>query len=110
MRSTHITVHERGENFAEVTEGTWVVGLFWERNRYEWSRPESVKATVIDSNIFSLAAPGRSEPQRRRWKRGRAGPTRGFRRGPKGRIASAVHHMSANGSGACSFGKPSQPS
>ena len=52
VRARHLEVHQRGENFAEVTEGTWVVGLFWERNRYEWSEPGSVKATVIDSNIF----------------------------------------------------------
>jgi len=93
VRAKHLTIHARGANFAEVTEGTWVVGLFWERNRYEWSQPGSVKATVLDSNIF------------------RAGSTwelratahddgthvemilnRGFRTGPKGKIASAVHH------------------
>ena len=36
VKAAHLVVHEHGENFAEVTEGTWVLGLFWERNRYEW--------------------------------------------------------------------------
>ena len=65
VRAKHLMVQARGENYAEVTEGTWVVGLFWERNRYEWSQPGSVKATVLDSNIFRTAAklPG-SRPSR----------------------------------------------
>ena len=89
----HLEVHEHGETFADVTEGTWVVGLFWERSRYDWSQPGLVKATVIDSSVFE---PGST------WEL-RATPCdggseveivlhRGFRRGPKGRIASAVHH------------------
>ena len=52
VNANHLEVHERGENFAEVTEGAWIVGLFWERSRYEWSQPGSVKATVIDSNVL----------------------------------------------------------
>ena len=93
VRSTHLAVHESGENFAEVTEGTWVVGLFWERNRYEWSRPGSVKATVIDSNIFQ---PGSTWEIRATARDSGTDVElvlhRGFRRGPKGRIASTVHH------------------
>ena len=93
VRARHLQVHERGENFAEVTEGTWVAGLFWERNRYEWPRPGSVRATVIDSNIFQ---PG-STWELRATARGGGSEVemvlnRGFRSGPKGRIASAVHH------------------
>jgi hypothetical protein len=93
VKARHLEVHEIGENCADVTEGTWVVGLFWERNRYDWSQPGSVKATVIDSNILQ---PGST------WElRATAHDTgsdvemvlnRGFRSGPKGRIASAVHH------------------
>ena len=93
VRRRHLEVHESGENFADVTEGTWVVGLFWERNRYDWSQPGSVKATVIDSNIFQ---PG-STWELRATARDRGSEVelvlhRGFRRGPKGRIAGAVHH------------------
>ena len=93
VRTRHLETHERGENFAEVTEGTWVAGLFWERNRYDWSQPGSVKATVIDSNIFQ---PG-STWELRAIARDRGSEVelilnRAFRSGPKGRIASAVHH------------------
>jgi hypothetical protein len=93
VRTAHLTVHESGGDFAEVTEGTWVVGLFWERNRYDWSQPGSVKATVIDSNIFQ---PG-STWEIRATARDSGSEValvlhRGFRHGPKGTIASAVHH------------------
>ena len=49
----HLQIHERGEYFAEVTEGNpWPIGYVWERLRYDWSEPGLVKGTVIDSNIF----------------------------------------------------------
>ena len=49
----HLQVHEAGEGFAEVTEGNpWPIGYVWERLRYDWSQPGSVKGVVTDSNIF----------------------------------------------------------
>jgi hypothetical protein len=46
-------VHQVGDGFAEVTEGNpSPIGPFWERLRYDWSTPGSIKAVVIDSNIF----------------------------------------------------------
>jgi hypothetical protein len=49
----HLHVHDRGENFADVTEGNpWPIGYVWERLRYDWSEVGVVKGTVIDSNIF----------------------------------------------------------
>jgi hypothetical protein len=49
----HMQVHGRGNDFADVTEGNpWPIGYVWERLRYDWSQPGSVKATVVDSNIF----------------------------------------------------------
>ena len=49
----HLHVHEAGETFAEVTEGNpWPIGYVWERLRYDWSEPGSVKGVVTDSNIF----------------------------------------------------------
>lgn len=93
VKARHLELHESGENFAEVTEGTWVAGLFWERNRYEWSQPGSVKATVIDSNIFQ---PGSTWELRATARDGGSEVemviNRGFRSGPKGRFASVVHH------------------
>lgn len=43
-------VHATGDNWAEATEGTDVIGGVWARERYEWS-PGQVQATVNDSNI-----------------------------------------------------------
>ena len=49
----HLQVHEAGETFAEVTEGNpWPIGYVWERLRYDWSGPGSVKGVVTGSNIF----------------------------------------------------------
>src|SRR5665809_72272 len=39
----HLTVHEAGETWADVTEGNpWPIGLVWERLRYDCSEPGSV--------------------------------------------------------------------
>jgi hypothetical protein len=46
-------LHRAGDGFTEVTEGNpSPIGPFWERLRYDWSEPGSIKAVVIDSNIF----------------------------------------------------------
>jgi len=53
VRVEHFELHDRGETWAEVTEGNpWPLGPVWERLRYDWSQPGTVKGTVIDSNIF----------------------------------------------------------
>ena len=55
----YFEVHERGDTWADVTEGTRAgVGINWERCRYDWSQPGSVSATVTDSNVY--AVPGSS--------------------------------------------------
>jgi hypothetical protein len=41
-----------GEQSAEVTEGSPVLGGVWERGRYDWSRPGTVRIEVQDSNAF----------------------------------------------------------
>jgi Polyketide cyclase / dehydrase and lipid transport len=46
-------VHELGDDWAEVTEGTARLGGFWERVRYDWSTPGVVRSTVIESNVFA---------------------------------------------------------
>lgn len=49
----HLEIHEMREHGAEVTEGNpWPIGHVWERVRYDWSEPSSVRGTVIDSNLF----------------------------------------------------------
>ena len=45
-------VHEVGEDFADVTEGTNFLGNSWARERYDWSQPGVVRTTTTDSNVF----------------------------------------------------------
>lgn len=45
-------VHRVGETWAEVTEGTAVLGGIWARERYEWSEPGVVQATIQESNFW----------------------------------------------------------
>jgi hypothetical protein len=45
-------VGTQGEQSAEVTEGSPVFGGVWERGRYDWSRPGTVRIDVQDSNAF----------------------------------------------------------
>jgi len=45
----YLKVHEQGENFADVTEGS---GGIWERLRYDWSDLSHVVLTTIDSNVW----------------------------------------------------------
>jgi hypothetical protein len=92
VRANHLEVHESGENFADVMEGTWVIGLFWERCRYDWSQPGSVKATVIDSSVFEVGSPWELRATPRDGSAVELVLNRGFRRGLKGRFASVVHH------------------
>jgi hypothetical protein len=46
----HFVVHELGDTWAEVTEGT---GAAWERARYEWDATSGrVTITTLDSKLF----------------------------------------------------------
>lgn len=46
----HFEVHERGDTWAEVTEGT---SAAWERARYEWEPDgDTVTVTTLDSKLF----------------------------------------------------------
>ena len=46
-----LVVHERGDTWADVTEGTAASGI-WQRYRYDWSTPGRVRLEVLDSNTF----------------------------------------------------------
>jgi hypothetical protein len=97
VKAKHFEVHATGEAFADVTEGIWITGLFWERSRYDWSEPGALTATVTDSNAVQ---PGSTFGLRA--VRGDGGSDvemtlyRTFRRGPRGRIGSAINHLSGN--------------
>jgi len=45
-------VHDVGEGWADVTEGSDVFGGIWARERYDWSTPGVVRATVQESNVW----------------------------------------------------------
>ena len=54
-----LEVHSETETSADVTEGTRAgFGDNWERCDYDWTRPDSVTATVKESNVY--AVPGSS--------------------------------------------------
>jgi hypothetical protein len=44
-----LVVHERGGNWADVTEGA---GGVWERLRYDWSDPRRITMRTVDSNVW----------------------------------------------------------
>jgi Polyketide cyclase / dehydrase and lipid transport len=48
----YFKVETIGDSSAEVTEGSGVFGGVWERGRYDWSRPGTVRIDVTDSNAF----------------------------------------------------------
>ncbi|MCK6212003.1 SRPBCC family protein [Georgenia sp. EYE_87] len=45
-------VHGVGDGWADVTEGSDVLGGIWARERYDWSEPGVVTATLQDSNFW----------------------------------------------------------
>jgi hypothetical protein len=46
-----LKVHEVGDQWADVTEGTRSGGI-WQRYHYDWSQPGLVRLDVVDSNAF----------------------------------------------------------
>lgn len=61
----YLKVHDRGPGYADVTEGSRGI---WERLRYDWSEPDRVTMTTVDSNLWG----------------GRSGHTYTFTRRPDG--------------------------
>ncbi|TWB96819.1 hypothetical protein FBZ93_10765 [Bradyrhizobium macuxiense] len=49
----YLKVHDRGPADADVTEGS---GGIWERLYYDWSDPDHVVLTTIDSNVWGGAS------------------------------------------------------
>jgi hypothetical protein len=45
-------LHELGDTWAEVTEGTDVFGGVWAREHYDWSEPGHVRLTLVESPHF----------------------------------------------------------
>ena len=53
LDATFFKVHDLGDTWAEVTEGTDVLGGVWARERYDWSQPGLVRLTLVDSADFT---------------------------------------------------------
>jgi hypothetical protein len=45
-------LHDLGDTWAEVTEGTDLLGGVWARERYDWSQPGLVRLTLLESADF----------------------------------------------------------
>lgn len=56
LDASRYAVHSRGEDWAEVTEGSDFAGGVWERGRYDWSQPGVVRFSVSDSNAFAAGS------------------------------------------------------
>jgi hypothetical protein len=52
LDSTYFTLHERGDTWAEVTEGTDIFGGVWAHERYDWSEPGVVRLRLIEAVDF----------------------------------------------------------
>jgi hypothetical protein len=48
----YLKVHELGDTWADVTEGSKAGGGIWQRYRYDWSKPNEVHLEVLESNAF----------------------------------------------------------
>jgi hypothetical protein len=96
VSTKRLEVHSQGETFAEATEGTMGLGVWWERCRYDWSQPGVVTATVIDSNVYHPELSGFVW-----WARPREGGGSGvemtiyrqFKMSPKGLAATMLYKL-----------------
>ena len=95
VEAKRLEVHERGDTWAVVTEGTMVVGVFWERRRYDWSEPTQLTATVIESNVFKPGASWQLQATPRDGGGSIVATTvvRDYRNGSKGTFARSVNHL-----------------
>ena len=110
VKTKRLEVHERGDTWAEVTEATMIIGVFWERCRYDWSQPGTVTATVRDSNVFQ---PGstfelRAIPRNRRRQRRRDGHHPQLPQRTQGHDRAV--HQPPRGQAVCSGGTCAPPS
>lgn len=49
----YLIIHESGDTWSEVTEGSGVFGGAWERTRYDWSNVLHITVKTVDSNIWT---------------------------------------------------------
>jgi len=93
-KDKYLRVHDEGAGFAEVTEAFRMVGVFWERSRYDWSQPGTIRQTVIDSNVvgprstWELAATPAAEGSEVVMRLSRE-----FRPSAKGKVGWTLNHL-----------------
>ena len=95
VSAKQLEVHAQGDRFADVTEGTMALGIWWERCRYDWSESGVVTATVTDSNVYHPELSGFVWRARERGTGSEVEMTiyRDFRPGPKGLAAVALYWL-----------------
>jgi hypothetical protein len=95
VEAKRLEVHECGDSWADVTEGTMVLSVFWERCRYDWSAPTQITATVIESNVFKRGSSWQLQAAPRSGGGSVVKTTviRDYRHGFKGTFARAVNHL-----------------
>ena len=52
LDAKYYELHELGDTWAEVTEGTDVLGGVWARERYDWSEPGVVRLRLVEARDF----------------------------------------------------------
>jgi hypothetical protein len=52
LDTKYYELHELGDTWAEVTEGTDVLGGVWARERYDWSEPGVVRLRLVEAVDF----------------------------------------------------------
>ncbi len=52
LDAKYYELHERGDTWAEVTEGTDLLGGVWAREHYDWSQPGLVRLRLVDAIDF----------------------------------------------------------
>jgi hypothetical protein len=52
LDTKYFRLHERDDTWAEVTEGTDILGGVWARERYDWSEPGIVRLQLLESADF----------------------------------------------------------
>jgi len=55
-RPGYFQLHDRGDTWADVTEGSPAGGGIWQRYRYDWSTPGVVRLQVLDGNTFGVGS------------------------------------------------------
>ena len=52
LDTKYFQLHDRGDTWAEVNEGTDFLGGVWARERYDWSEPGIVRLRLLESRDF----------------------------------------------------------